>query len=259
MSKQSILITAPVTSRSGYGSHSRDIVKSLIFEENYQLFIRDVRWGDCPRNALTENSRDELNTHILSRMIPHVKLDRKPDIHIDIRIPNEFELLGNFNIGVTAGIETNAVSPKWLECCNKMDLIITTSKHSKTGFINSKYDQLQKLPDGTQQKIGELKLEKPIETLFEGADIDIFKKTKEIPDEINKTLNDIKEDFCFLFVGQWVKGGFGEDRKDIGKMLKIFYEAFANKSNQPALILKTNGASLSIQELKTEALIGKLV
>ena len=29
-------------------------------------------------------------------------------------------------------------------------------------------------------------------------------------------------------------------------MIKVFYESFANKKKQPALILKTNGATFSI-------------
>ena len=31
-------------------------------------------------------------------------------------------------------------------------------------------------------------------------------------------------------------------------MIKIFYESFANKEKQPALILKTNGATYSIMD-----------
>ena len=42
-------------------------------------------------------------------------------------------------------------------------------------------------------------------------------------------VDNIKEKFCFLHVGQWTKGNYGEDRKDIGKTIKIFYESFANK------------------------------
>jgi glycosyltransferase involved in cell wall biosynthesis len=49
-----------------------------------------------------------------------------------------------------------------------------------------------------------------------------------------------------LFVGQWTSGDYGEDRKDIGKLIKVFYEAYANKSEKPALILKTSGAGFSV-------------
>ena len=70
---------------------------------------------------------------------------------------------------------------------------------------------------------------------------------KEVDKKILNLINStVKEKFAFLSVGQWVKGDFGEDRKDIGKTIKIFYETFSNLKNKPALILKTSGATFSI-------------
>ena len=244
--KKFMSICAPVTSRSGYGDHARDLVTSFIQHDKYDIKILDVRWGECPRNALQNTNKKDIE--IINRILPQPQIDRQPDVYVDIRIPNEFQTYGKVNIGITAGIETNIVSEKWLEGCNKMDLVIVPSEHSKGGFINTLYDKIQNLPDGKQQKIGELKLEKPMEVLFEGAD-DTYKplKIEEIDSEFFKMLNEkISEEFAFLFVGQWTQGGYGEDRKDIAKMLKVFYESFANKKKQPALILKTNGATFSV-------------
>jgi len=239
--KKLMLICAPATSKSGYGAHARDLIWSFLEHDKYDIKILDVPWGDCPRDALNKNN--EHDKKILDHILPQPQIDKQPDIYVDIRIPNEFQTPGKFNIGITAGIETNAVSQAWLEGCNKMDLIIVPSEHSKTGFVNTKYDKVQTLPDGQQQKVGELKLEKPIEVLFEGADEDIYKPINNASLDF---VDDIKEDFAFLFLGQWGKGGYGEDRKDIAKLIKIFYESFANKKNQPALILKTNGPTYSI-------------
>ena len=140
--KKFILICAPVTSRSGYGAHSRDLVESLLDIDKYDIKILDVRWGDCPRDALGGNEprNKKITECITSTTTP---LEKQPDVYIDIRIPNEFQTFGKFNIGITAGVETNAVSGKWLEHCNKMDLIIVPSNHSKVGFVNSVYDALQ--------------------------------------------------------------------------------------------------------------------
>ena len=245
-----MLICAPFSSRSGYGDHARDLFYAFNRSSKYDIKLMDVPWGTCPRNALDYNS--EKDKQIIDCILPMPpQLDRQPDIYVDIRIPNEFETYGKFNIGITAGIETTAVSNKWIEGCNKMDLIIVPSKHSKDGFISSIYDKVQNMPDGSQQKVGEHKLEKPIEVLFEGVDEGVFK-----PLDIDKMSNSfllkmdkmISEKFAFLFVGQWTKGGYGEDRKDISKMIKVFYESFSNKKKQPALILKTNGAGFSILE-----------
>ena len=238
--KKLMLICAPVTSRSGYGDHARDLVHSFIKHDKYDIRIFDVPWGETPRDALDK----KIDKPIINNILLEPTVERQPDVYVDIRIPNEFETHGKFNIGITAGIETTAVSNVWLEGCNKMDLVIVPSEHSKDGFVKALYEKMQKLPDGNQQKIGELKLEKPIEVLFEGAD----NTFKPIDNSSLDLVDDIKEDFCFLHVGLWGKGGYGEDRKDIAKMIKVFYESFANKKEQPALILKSNQATFSIMD-----------
>jgi len=256
--KKMMLICAPVSSRSGYGAHARDLVWSFMDSDKYDIKIMDVRWGDCPRNALkTSNQNDKRIIDCILPLPP--ELERQPDIYVDIRIPNEFETYGKFNIGITAGIETNAVSQKWIEGCNKMDLIIVPSKHSKEGFVNSVYDKVQQLSDGKQQKVGELKFEKPIEVVFEGSDENIYKPltVDEIDDNFFDMLNKkVPEKFAFLSVGQWTKGGYGEDRKDLAKTIKVFFETFANKKKQPAFIMKTSGASFSI--LDREDILNKI-
>ena len=234
--KKVMLICAPVSSRSGYGDHARDLVRAFLKLDKFNVKILDVNWGQTPRDALD----DELDKNIIDSILSEPKMNNQPDVYVDIRIPNEFQTYGKVNIGITAGIETTAVSDKWIESCNKMDLVIVPSEHSKDGFVSALYEKMQLLPDGQQQKIGEMKLEKPIETLFEGVDNDIFKP---LDDSSLDLVDDIKEDFAFLHVGMWGKGGYGEDRKDIAKLVN---ESFANKKEQPALILKTAGATFSI-------------
>ena len=79
---------------------------------------------------------------------------------------------------MTAGIETTVVPPPWIEGLNKMDLNIVPAKFVKDTIVNTKFD---KQDENTKQKIGELKNEKPIEVLFEGADTNLFKPTRESP------------------------------------------------------------------------------
>jgi len=237
--KKLMLICAPVSSRSGYGDHARDLVKAFLKLDKFDVKIQDVPWGETPRNALD----NELDKNIIDSILTEPKVDRQPDVYVDIRIPNEFQQWGNVNIGITAGIETTAVSSNWVEGCNKMDLVIVPSEHSKNGFMGAKYEKMQQFPNGEQQKIGDLTLEKPIESLFEGVDENVFKP---LDNSSLDLVDDIKENFAFLHVGLWGQGNYGEDRKDISKLVKVFYESFANKKEKPALILKTNSATFSI-------------
>ena len=73
-----MLICAPVTSRSGYGAHSRDLVESLLEMNKYDIKIMDVRWGDCPRNALdgTEPRNKKIKDCILIKMLIWIKLSK---------------------------------------------------------------------------------------------------------------------------------------------------------------------------------------
>jgi hypothetical protein len=240
--KPFVVIQGPVATRSGYGSHTRDLVTSLINSDKYDIQIISLPWGVTPMDALDPNNID--HQEIVKRIAVQ-NITRQPDIFIQVSIPNEFQPHGKYNIGITAGIETDTVSAEFIEGCNRMNLILTTSEHSKQGFINTKYDKLDK---NTNQKIGELRLEKPIEVLFEGVDLDVYKKTNDINELVLNELNSIKEGFNFLFVGHWLKGELGADRKDVGMLIKTFCEAFKNKSaqNKPGLILKTSHATFSI-------------
>ena len=242
--KPFIVVQGPVATRSGYGNHTRDLVTSLIRADKYDIQIISLPWGSTPTDALKPENPDHLK---IIKCIAAGNINRKPDVFIQISVPNEFQPHGKFNIGVTAGIETNQVSAEFIQGCNKMDLIITTSQHSKDGFVKSTYD---KIDDKTKQKIDELSLQKPIEVLFEGIDTNVYKRTNEIHDTVKDQLSMVKESFAYLFVGHWLKGNIGHDRKDIGMLIKTFAETYKNKAkhNRPALILKTSGATFSIMD-----------
>ena len=243
MNKPLVLVTAPVGTRSGYGNHSRDICRALIESDKYDVKINPVRWGATPMNALEDKNPHHLE--IYKRLLPEPRMDRQPDLHLHIVIPNEFQPLGKKNIGITAGIEHTLPPADWVEGVNRMDMTIFTSEFSKESFEKASFDRIDKQ---TKQKVGTLTMEKPTEVLFEGADPEIYKVTKEATIDLKNEFDKIKEDFCFLFVGHWLQGNMGEDRKDIGMMLKVFLEAFKNTKNPPALIMKTSSASFSVMD-----------
>jgi len=239
--KQTLVISCPASSRSGYGDHSRDLIRSLIAMDKFNISIMDQQWGACPRNALTLDDMDIYDL-ILSK-----QMEAQPDIWVQVTVPNEFQPVGKYNIGITAGIETTIAVPEWIEGCNRMDRIIVPSEHSKYVLETSTF---QKKNQTTQEIILDLKLTKPVDVLFEGLDTNIWKKTTKIPKSIKESIDSIPEDFCFLYCGHWLEGELGQDRKDTGMTLKVFLETFKSKSkkNQPALIMKTSGAGFSVTE-----------
>ncbi len=236
--KPIMVVTAPVGTRSGYGAHSRDICRSLIDLDKFDVRIWPVRWGSTPQNALSEQNPQDVP--IIKRLLPSPEIERQPDIHVHIVVPNEFQNIAKYNIGITAGIETTACPPEWIDGLNRMDLNIVPAKFVKHTIENTKFD---KHDENTKQVIGHLQSEKPIEVLFEGVDTDVFGKTNEFSKDLLDEFETIKDEFCFLHVGHWLQGNMGEDRKDLSMLVKVFCETFKNQKNPPALILKTSGAT----------------
>jgi hypothetical protein len=232
--KNSCVIYAPVDTLSGYGSRSRDTVKSIIDlkKDEWDIKIIPCGWGNTPIGFINENPEWQF----LSKYFLLGPLTYQPDIFIWITIPTEFQKVGKYNIGITAGLETDIVPGDWVEGCNRMDLVLVSSEHSKEAFKKSKF---QKQNPQTKQIEGVLELTTPIEVLFEGIDTNVYKFLDKPNKEIG-ALNTISEEFCYLFVGHWLQGDLGEDRKNVGYLIKAFFELFKNKKNKPALILKTS-------------------
>ena len=248
--KKSVIMCAPFNTRSGYGDHARSIYYSIMDRDDLDIKCVDVKWGTTPRNHL--NPEVPRHKKLLDSFISSGNIKVQPDVYIDIRIPNEFQNPGKFNIGVTAGVETDVVSAEFLVGCNKMNLIIVPSNFTAETFKRCHYDKNQEV-DGEQQKVGQVKLERPIEVLFEGVDTDVYKplNSSEIKSDFTDELNNLlKEDFVYLHVGQITRGKYGEDRKNIPLMIKCFLQAFTNNPNPPALLLKTNGANFSVLDRK---------
>ena len=111
-----------------------------------------------------------------------------------------------------------------------------SSNFAKSTFEKMEYEKKSK---HNNQSIGTVKLEKPIHVIFEGVDLNTYKTLKQ--SELKTfDLSDIKEEFCYLFVGHWMQGDFGHDRKNVSLLVKSFYETFKNKKKKPALILKAS-------------------
>jgi glycosyltransferase involved in cell wall biosynthesis len=240
------VVSCPIDTFSGYGARSRDFVKALIQlkDSEWDIKIMPQRWGECPWNFLSQD--DPLR----QRFIGGIEPNKRPDVWMQITVPNEFQPVGHFNIGISAGIETTIYPGEFIEGNNRMNLNLVSSEHSKQVALATNFE---KRDNNTQQVIGQIKVEKPTEVLFEGLDLEKYNKNP----QNSGLLKDIPEDFCFLYTGHWLPGDFGEDRKNTGLMIKTFLESFNTPAKQkPALILKTNHINYSL--LDREEILKKI-
>jgi hypothetical protein len=239
MNKQTLVFQGPVFTRSGYGDHSRDLLKSLKMMDRYDIKIVPMRWGNTPQNQLDPST--EFGRWMMERVI--AQITQKPDVFVQVSVANEFQAVGHYNIGVTAGVETTIVPKDFIDGVNRMDLTLVPSKFTKDVLVGTVYQQKDK---NSGNVVGEFKTTKPVEVLFEGVDVGIFLK----PNADVDVLSEVKTDFNFLTVGHWLKGNLGQDRKDIGMVIKTFATVFQNlpKEKQPGLIVKTSSAGFSVMD-----------
>jgi glycosyltransferase involved in cell wall biosynthesis len=236
--KPLFIISSAFDTYSGYGARSRDLIKAVIATEKYDVKLLSQRWGNTPFGFCNDNPEWK---YLYDLALPNNQLPKKPEIWMQITVPNEFQSVGKYNIGCTAGIESTICPPEWLEGINRMDLTFTSSEHSKKVFEESKFEVRNKETNVLEKNVS---LEKPVEVLFEGANTDIY-KVIDTPCSLDIK---IKEKFAYLFVGHWMAGDLGEDRKNVGLLVKAFYETFKNKTNKPALILKTSQVGSSYMD-----------
>jgi hypothetical protein len=204
--------------------------------DKYDIKIIPLRWGNTPQNNVDGES--DFGRWMLERVITEVS--DKPDVFIQVSVANEFSAKGGYNIGITAGVETTICPKDFIDGCNNMDLIIVPSNFTRQNVGGTVYQQKD---EASGQIVGEIKVTKPIEVLFEGVDTEIFSKGSG-----KDVLANVKEDFNFLIVGHWLKGDLGQDRKDIGMAIKTFATVFQYlpKDKRPGLIVKTSHAGFSV-------------
>jgi hypothetical protein len=237
MNKPVFVISCPIDTYSGYGARSRDIVKAIIELEKYDVKVLPQRWGATPFGFIQAHPEWEFLT---KHLLQSPQLPAQPEIWMQITVPNEFQPVGKFNIGCTAGIETTIAPAEWVEGCSRMNLILGSSEHTIKVLKESKFE---KRDQQTNQVVGAVEWKGDSAVVFEGADTETYKPVKSTFD-----LSNVKEDFAYLFVGHWMQGQLGEDRKNVGLLVKAFYETFKNKSKKPALILKTSQVGSSYMD-----------
>lgn len=238
--KPILLFEGCVNSRSGYGNHSRILLRSLLKMDKFEIVVFPTRWGNTPMTALDANKPEDKAILDLFRQ----NLDREPDLHIQVTIPSEFRKLGKRFLGISAGTEASIAPLNFCQGANNADLIIVPSNFTKEVLLGTKYDK--KNEQG--QIVETIQVNKPVSVLFEGLDTNIFQKNNINKSDLTAELNSIPEKWCFLSVGHWLQGRIYEDRKDVSGLIHTFLKTFLKKKERPGLILKTSGAGFSITE-----------
>jgi len=214
-----VFVRGPVLSQSGYGEQSRFALRALKSRPDlFEVYVQPLPWGQTGWIWEDTEMRRWMDERISLTMALMNNKQLKPDISIQITIPNEFQKLAPINMGYTAGIETTKVAPQWLVKGNEMDKILVVSNHAKTTY-ESTVAQAQ-TPSGETRPY---KMEKPIEVVWENT---VRREPKEIPGF------DLKTDFNFLMVSQM------GPRKNFENAVKWWIEEFIDQ--EVGLVIKTN-------------------
>lgn len=227
-----IVIRGPLVNASGYGVHARQIYSYLESRGDCDIVAQITPWGICPF-LINGDYEDGLIGRILSKGKP---LEETPDISFQIQLPSEWDNnLAKFNVGVTAGVETDRCSKEWVECLNKMDLVIVPSKHTKDTFLNS----------------GNITTD--IAVVPEYIQPAILEKT-ELPMEL-----DISTDFNFLMFGLITGFNPESDRKNTFYGIKYLCEAFSDDPDVGIIIKTSLGRGTTADREKSHELLSKIV
>ena len=224
-----VVISSPVATQSGYGHHAREIIKQFIDKKGkeWEINLLSMPWGNTP---FTYPIPSDWKQRFIG-----LPLQTKPDIWVQITVPNEFQAVGQYNIGVTAGTEGSVCNPEWIDRINQMQLIIVPSEFTKKTFEDTATQSGKPITTNIQV----------ISEYFDDTVYSNKNVTTSIP-----ALDSIKEKNAFLMCGHWLQGNLGEDRKNISGALHCFFKSFKDKqrSTQPALVLKTSGATYSVTD-----------
>ena len=212
MKKKKVLLRAPLLTNSGYGVHSRQIFAWLSEREDVDLVVECLNWGRTSW-LIQERLEEGMVGKIMNCSREYDK--SQIDISFQVQLPDEWDTsLGRINIGVTALVETDKCSSKWLEDCNKMDHIVVPSTFTKNVLKRSGI------------------LFKPVSVIPEWFDPIFTNKSK-----ISKTLNEeaynaINDKFNVLMIGTLT-------RKNLVNTIKWVSEEFSGNPDV-CILLKTN-------------------
>jgi glycosyltransferase involved in cell wall biosynthesis len=226
--RKKIYVKGPVLSQSGYGEQSRFALRALRSREDlFDIYVHPIPWGRTGWIWSDGEFREWMDEKIQATANLVQSKQLQPDISLQITIPNEFEKLCPINIGYTAGIETDRVSPVWLQKGNEMDKILVVSEHGKSTYEKTS-------AQAKNEQTGETfpyRLQTPVEVVGE---LTPFAEAEPI-EQLN-----LEYDFNFLMLSQV------SPRKNFGNAVTWWVEEFIDQ--EVGLVLKSNIKCNSIMD-----------
>jgi len=220
-----VFLKGPYLTQSGYGHHTRTVYRALKTRSDvFDIYIQPIPWGRTSWMWADDEERREMDK-CLTKTIEYLNSGGKFDLSIQVTIPNEWEKIAPINIGVTAGMETDKISPKWIEKSMAVDKIITISEHSKSGFLNTVYEAVE---EKTGQKV-DFRCKTPVEHVS-------YPVLQSEPEKLGLNLT---TKFNFLTVAQI------SARKNVDQLFQAFIETFKDNPDV-GLIVKANSAKNSL-------------
>ena len=219
-----VVIRGPLLSVTGYGCHTRQIWQWARSKPGWDVYAAIVPWGHCTY-YIDPNEEEGVIGDVMQRSQTP---PRKPDVSIQVQLPDEWDPdMAKVNIGVTAGIEADKCSAKWVSACEKMDKVIVPREYSKLSFINGGLEEskIDNVPEAITCSFGE-------------SDNSL---------EMSKKLDSLTTDFNFLVFGQITAQNVDTDRKNTFNCLKWLCEEFRGKKNV-GIVLKTNLGRMTQQD-----------
>lgn len=229
-----VLVRGPALSMSGYGEQTRFALRALQSREDlFDLYLVNTKWGQT--GWLWEDSKERIwLDYLINKTVEHGQSGGQFDISLQVTIPNEWQKLAPVNIGYTAGIECDKVSPVWIQQAALMDRIIVVSNHAKDVF-NSTAFRLDGSPTVFKNNV-------PIEV--------VNYPVKEVEPE--RANFEFLYDFNFLTVCQW------GPRKNLENTIKYFLDEFYE--DEVGLVIKTSVRNNSlIDRMETSTKIGAII
>jgi len=246
--KTSILLRGPLLSISGYGTHARQFAKYLReLDENsapgsLKIVFEVLPWG-MTHFMLNPAMEDGLIGYILEKAAKS-KVGTGEyqffDYTFQVQLPDEWNVfLGNYNVGITAGVETNKCNPSWVDCINRMDMVIVPSEFTKTCFMDT---------GRITTKVEVLPEHFPETYLLDNAG-----QGSSAKDRLDLQLADTHTNF--LFVGQFTGNNVDNDRKNIPFTIKWLSECLANREGTGVVLKLNSGASTELDKQNVKKIV----